>query len=62
MAVKDLCRRHGFSEPSYYPWRSKVGGDVAPFSVRFSLEGKARCAAQVSASNLGVRECLIFCV
>ena len=26
MAVKDLCRRHGFSEASYYLWRSKCGG------------------------------------
>ncbi len=23
---KDLCRRHGFSEASYYLWRSKFGG------------------------------------
>ena len=22
MAVKDLCRKHGFSEASYYLWRS----------------------------------------
>ena len=26
MPVKELCRRHGFSEPSYYLWRSKFGG------------------------------------
>jgi putative transposase len=24
--VKDLCRRHGFSEASYYLWRSKFAG------------------------------------
>jgi putative transposase len=24
--VKDLCRRHGFSEASFYAWRSKFGG------------------------------------
>lgn len=24
--VKELCRKHGFSEPSYYAWRSKYGG------------------------------------
>lgn len=24
--VKELCRKHGFSEPSYYAWRSKFGG------------------------------------
>ncbi len=26
MPVKDLCRRHGFSEASYYLWRGKFGG------------------------------------
>jgi len=26
VAVKDLCRRHGFSDASYYLWRSKYGG------------------------------------
>jgi len=26
VAVKDLCRKHGFSEVSYYLWRSKFGG------------------------------------
>jgi putative transposase len=24
--VKDLCRKHGFSEASYHLWRSKYGG------------------------------------
>jgi putative transposase len=26
LALKDLCRLHGFSEASYYLWRSKFGG------------------------------------
>ena len=26
VTVKDLCRRHGFSEASFYTWRSKFGG------------------------------------
>jgi putative transposase len=26
MPIKDLCRRHGFSEASYYLWRGKFGG------------------------------------
>lgn len=26
VAVKELCRKHGFSEPSYYAWRNKYGG------------------------------------
>ena len=24
--VKQMCRQHGFSEASYYLWRSKFGG------------------------------------
>ncbi|RBD89798.1 transposase, partial [Xanthomonas oryzae] len=30
MPIKDLCRRHGFSEASYYLWRSKFGGMSVP--------------------------------
>lgn len=26
MPVKDLCRKHGFSEASYYGWKAKFGG------------------------------------
>lgn len=26
VAVKELCRRHGFSDASYYLWRRKFGG------------------------------------
>ena len=26
VTVKELCRRHGFSEASFYAWRSKYGG------------------------------------
>ena len=26
LAVKELCRKHGFSEPSYYAWKAKFGG------------------------------------
>ncbi|MDA1307039.1 MAG: transposase, partial [Acidobacteria bacterium] len=32
--VKDLCRRHGFSEGSYYLWRSKFGGMSVPDAKR----------------------------
>lgn len=24
--VKDVCREHGVSEPTYYSWKSKYGG------------------------------------
>jgi len=26
LPVKELCRKHGFSEPSYYAWKAKFGG------------------------------------
>ena len=34
LTVKDLCRRHGFSEASYYLWRSKFGGMNVPDAKR----------------------------
>jgi putative transposase len=34
VAVKDLCRRHGFSEASYYLWKSKFGGMSVPEARR----------------------------
>ena len=34
MAVKELCRKHGFSEASYYLWRSKFGGMSVPEAKR----------------------------
>lgn len=34
VAVKDLCRKHGFSEASYYLWRSKFGGMTVPEAKR----------------------------
>lgn len=34
LPVKDLCRRHGFSEASYYLWRSKFGGLSVPDAKR----------------------------
>ena len=32
--VKELCRRYGFSEASYYLWRSKFGGMSVPDAKR----------------------------
>ncbi len=34
MPIKELCRRHGFSEASYYLWRSKFGGMTASDAKR----------------------------
>ena len=36
---KELCRRHGFSERSFYAWRSKFGGmDVSDAKRLKALE------------------------
>ena len=41
VAVKGLCRRHEFSEASYYLWRSKFGGMSVPETKRLKeLEAK----------------------
>ncbi len=34
LPVKELCRQHGFSEASYYLWRSKFGGMSVPDAKR----------------------------
>jgi putative transposase len=41
VTLKDLCRRHGFSEASYYLWRSKYGGmDVSDARRLKTLESE----------------------
>jgi putative transposase len=41
MAVKELCRKHGFSEASYYLWRGKYGGmDVSDARKLKALEAE----------------------
>ena len=34
LAIKELCRKHGFSEASYYLWRNKFGGMSVPDAKR----------------------------
>ena len=41
LAVKELCRKHGFSEASYYGWKAKFGGmNVSEAQRLKSLEGE----------------------
>ena len=41
VSIKELCRRHGFSEASYYLWRSKFGGmDVSDAKRLKALESE----------------------
>ena len=34
LPIKELCRKHGFSEAFYYLWRSKFGGMSVPDAKR----------------------------
>ena len=50
LAVAELCRRHGFSEASYYLWRSKFGLTPAAYAktliqkpVKLIPDSKAQC-------------------
>ena len=41
LPIKDLCRRYGFSEASYYLWRGKFGGmDVSDAKRLKALEAE----------------------
>lgn len=34
VSVAELCRRHGFSDASFYTWRAKFGGMTVPDARR----------------------------
>ena len=41
LAVKDLCRKGGFSDATFYKWRAKYGGMDVPDARRLrELEGE----------------------
>ena len=41
VAIKELCRKHNFSEASYYLWRGKYGGmDVSDAKRLKALEAE----------------------
>lgn len=53
MQVKHLCRKHGFSEASYYLWRSKFGGMSVPEVNRLKdLESENGCLKKLLAEQL----------
>ncbi len=43
LPVKELCRKHGFSEPSYYAWKAKFGG------VKATVQGNDMYPERISA-------------
>ena len=41
VSVKELCRKHGFSDGSFYNWRAKFGGmEVSDAKRLRDLEGE----------------------
>ena len=52
VAIKDLCRKHGFSEASYYLWRSKFGGMSVSDAKRLKERGFKREDLLVLARDL----------
>jgi len=63
LAVAELCRRHGFSEASYYLWRSKFGGmNVSDAKRLKELEAEngrlKRLLAEVMLENEVTKEAL----
>lgn len=41
VAIKDLCRKHGFSDAAFYTWRKKFGGmEVADAKRLKALEAE----------------------
>jgi putative transposase len=63
MAVKELCRKHGFSEASYYTWRNKFGGmDVSDAKRLKALEAEnsrlKRLLAEAMLENEVTKEAL----
>ena len=61
--TKELCRKHGFSEASFYLWRSKFGGmDVSDAKRLKSLEAEnaklKKLLAESMLENEVIREAL----
>ena len=63
VGVKELCRKHRFSEASYYLWRSKFGGmDVSDARRLKTLEAEdaklKKLLAESMLENVVSREAL----
>jgi putative transposase len=61
--VKELCRKHGFSDASFYLWRNKFGGMTVPDAKRLrALEAEntrlKKLLAESMLENEVVREVL----
>lgn len=53
LSIKELCRRHGFSEASFYLWRNKFGGMSVPDAKRLkALEAENTRLKKLLAESL----------
>ena len=62
--VKELCRRHGFSDASFYTWRAKFGGMTVPDAKRLKdleLEN-SRLKKLLAEAHLDIGLCNLFSV
>lgn len=63
LSIKELCRRRGFSETSFYLWRNKFGGMSVPEAKRLkALEAEntrlKKLLAEAMLENEVTREAL----
>ncbi len=61
VAVKDICRKHGISDATYYNWRSKYGGmDASDLKKMKELERELsqlkRMYADMALENRSLRD------
>lgn len=61
MAVKEVCRRHGISDATFYKWKSKYGGlDASDLKRMREIEGELsqlkRMYADVALENRALRD------
>lgn len=57
--VKELCRKHGFSDGSFYTWRSKYGGmDVSEVKRLKALEDENARLKKLLADTMLDKEAL----
>lgn len=53
VAIKDLCRKHGFSDATFYTWRRKFGGmEVADAKRLRELEAENAKLKKLLAESL----------
>jgi len=51
--VKELCRKHGFSDASFYTWRAKFGGLEVPEAKRLKALELENAQSRASMGNSG---------